>query len=82
MSSTTIRVSDRTHDKLRALAAATGQPLNRVVELAADALRREQFFDELDAAYSRLRASNRAWQEITDERAAWDTTIADGLDDA
>ena len=34
MASTTVRVSAETHDVLRKLAAATGEPLERVLERA------------------------------------------------
>jgi predicted transcriptional regulator len=54
MASTTVRVSEETHELLRKLAAATGEPLQRVLERAVENYRREQFFAELDAAYARL----------------------------
>ena len=74
MTTTTIRVSRRTHGKLRALAAATGQPVTAVVEQAVEALRRQRFFDEMDAAYARLRSATGDWEDVTAERAAWDAS--------
>ena len=47
MASTTVRVSEETHELLRKLAAATGEPLQRVLERAVENYRREQFFAEL-----------------------------------
>jgi predicted transcriptional regulator len=81
MGSTTVRVSDETHELLRKLAAATGEPMQRVLERAVENYRREQFFAELNAAYERLRADPVAWEEELAERALWETTLADGLDD-
>jgi predicted transcriptional regulator len=57
MASTTVRVSAGTHEMLRKLAAATGEPLERVLERAVENYRREQFYAEFDAAYARLQAT-------------------------
>jgi predicted transcriptional regulator len=81
MTSTTVRVSEHTHELLRKLAAATGQPMQQVLEQAVERYRREQFFAELNAAYARLRADPAAWEEELAERAELDGTLADGLDD-
>jgi predicted transcriptional regulator len=81
MASTTVRVSTETHELLRKLAEATGEPLQRVLERAVENYRREQFFAELDTAYERLQADPVAWEEELAERAEWEVTLADGLDD-
>ncbi len=81
MASTTVRVSEQTHELLRKLAAATGEPMQRVLERAVESYRREQFFAELDAAYARLQADPVAWEEELAERALLENTLADGLDD-
>jgi predicted transcriptional regulator len=81
MASTTVRVSEHTHELLRQLAEATGEPLQKVLERAVESYRREQFFAEFNAAYERLRADPVAWEEELAERAEWDATLADGLDD-
>jgi predicted transcriptional regulator len=81
MASTTVRVSEHTHELLRKLAASTGEPLQKVLERAVESYRREQFFAELDAAYARLQGDPVAWEEELAERALWERTLADGLDD-
>jgi predicted transcriptional regulator len=81
MASTTVRVTDHTHTMLRELSAATGEPLGRVVERAVEHYRRELFFALLNEVYARLRADPVAWEEELAERALWETTLADGLDD-
>jgi predicted transcriptional regulator len=81
MASTTVRVSEETHELLRELAAATGEPMQRVLERAVENYRREQFFAELNAAYARLQADPVAWEEELAERALLENTLADGLDD-
>ena len=59
MASTTVRVSEHTHELLRKLAASTGEPLQKVLERAVEHYRREQFFVELDAAYAAPGRSGR-----------------------
>jgi predicted transcriptional regulator len=80
LASTTVRVTEETHELLRKLAAATGEPLQRVLERAVENYRREQFFAELDAAYQRLQADPVTWAEELAERAELEGTLADGLD--
>jgi predicted transcriptional regulator len=82
MASTTVRVSEHTHEVLRELADATGKPLQRVLEDAVEQYRRERFFDDLHAAYERLAADRAAWRDELAERAELDGTLADGLDEA
>jgi predicted transcriptional regulator len=79
MASTTVRVTEHTHNILRELAAASGEPLQRVLEQAVEQYRREQFFADLHAAYERLAADRAAWQDELAERAELDGTLADGL---
>jgi predicted transcriptional regulator len=79
MASTTVRVTAHTHELLRELAAATGQPLQEVLEDAVERYRRERFFADLHAAYARLAADQTAWREELAEREELDATLADGL---
>ena len=79
MASTTVRVSERTHQVLRELAAATGEPLQQVLEDAVEGYRRAQFFADLRDAYARLAADLPAWEEEQAERAELDATLGDGL---
>jgi predicted transcriptional regulator len=81
VASTTVRVSEHTHELLRKLAASTGEPLQKVLERAVENYRREQFFAELDAAYARLQADPVAWADELAERAELEATLGDGLDD-
>jgi predicted transcriptional regulator len=82
MTSTTVRVTEHTHEMLRELAASVGEPMQRVLENAVEHYRRERFFADLHAAYERLAADEPAWQDELAERAELDGTLADGLGDA
>ncbi len=81
MGSTTVRVTDHTHEVLRELAAATGESLQQVLEQAVERYRRERFFADLHAAYARLQADPAAWEAELAERADLEGTLADGLGD-
>jgi hypothetical protein len=82
MSSTTVRVSERTHATLSDLAARSGLSMQEVLTKAVEAYRRQQFLEEANAAFAALRADPAAWAEEQAERAAWDATLADGLEEA
>ncbi len=81
MASTTVRISDRDHRRLRTLAAAAGVPLQTVLQEAIELYRRERFFRDLDEGYARIWAGSEAAAEESAERALWDQTLADGLQD-
>lgn len=77
----TIRVSDKTHHALRELAVASGTSMNDVIERAVEAYRRHQIIEQANTQYAALRADAVAWAEVQAERAAWETTLADGLEE-
>lgn len=43
--------------------------------------RRRQFWEKFNAAYTALREDPEAWKEELEERALWEATLADGLDE-
>ncbi len=79
--STTIRVSEKTRDILHALARDVGLPMAEVVEKAVEQYRRQQILDAANADYAALRADPAAWAEVQAERAVWDITLTDGLEE-
>jgi hypothetical protein len=64
---------------LRELAHTVGAPMQEVVELAVEQYRRQRLLAATNAAYAALQADPAARQELREERAAWDVTLADGL---
>jgi len=50
-----------------------------VLDEAVEALRRQRFLEQVNAAYSNLRADPRAWAAVEAERREWDGTLLDGL---
>ncbi len=76
----TIRVPARTYDRLKGLARADGKPMSVVLEEAVDRYEADRFFRDMDAAYRALRDDPDAWQQELAERALWDATLMDGLE--
>ncbi len=75
----TIRISDTARVTLRELARTEGKSMLAVIDEAVEALRRQRFLEQVNAAYAGLRDDPRAWEEIEGERREWDATLADGL---
>jgi predicted transcriptional regulator len=81
MASTTVRVSEPTHRTLRELSEQLGESMQGILEHAIEDYRRKRVLEQANAGYAALRADPEAWKEELAERADWDATLADGLDD-
>ena len=77
---TTVRVARATHDRLRAIAAQTGEQLSDVLDRAVEQEARRQFWKRFHEAVDRLRADPEAWAAYRAESAELDGTLMDGLD--
>lgn len=80
MESLNVRITRSAHALLRALAEEADEPMTETLEKAIEAYRRQRFLAALNAEYAALRGDPAAWAEEQVERAAWDATLADGLD--
>jgi predicted transcriptional regulator len=78
--STTVRVSQRTHAKLRQLAQGVGRPISTVLEEAVERYRREVFLHGANDDYARLRADPGAWADELAERRVVEGALKDGLE--
>ncbi len=78
--STMVRVTDETRVALRYLVEDMNEPMQQVLAKAVEAYRRQRILKRTNAAYALLRSDQRAWQEMLDERAELEGTLADGLD--
>jgi hypothetical protein len=77
MGSVTIRLSERAHQALKALAERDGVSLQAEVDRAVEAYRRMKLLAEANAAFAAQRAQGAAWDEEVEEREAWEGTLAD-----
>lgn len=78
---TTVRVRAAAHKALKEMSKSRGVPIAQLVEEAVERLQREEFFRQGNEAYARLREDPKAWAELLAERAEWDCTLMDGLED-
>lgn len=69
--STTIRVSQMQRDRLRELAEQRSSTMTETLDAALESLRRDQFYRDMAAAESSLRAQPEAWTRYLAERDAW-----------
>jgi hypothetical protein len=81
MPSATVRISLATRETLRLIATQTGESMQSTLDKAIEAYRRQQFLERANAAFAALRDDPEAWQVEQEERAAWDATLADGLEE-
>ena len=75
----TVRLPIATYEAVRRLAG--DQPMHIVIAEAVEKLRRERFMDEVNAGFAALRADLVLWAQELEERALWENTLADGLED-
>ena len=79
MSTTTIRVSTQTRDRLRELVQVVDLPMQKIVDEAIKQYQRQYLLDATNQAYAKLRSDPAAWQAYCDEQAQWEQTLDDGL---
>ena len=77
----TVRIDPTTHAALVKIAKAKRLTLMEALARAVEAYRREAFLQAVDEGFAAMRDDPTAWAEERAERAAWDSTSADGLDD-
>jgi len=77
--SSTIRIDRETHRILQEL--ANGGSMQVVLRKAVAEYRRKWLLEATNAAYAALRQDPAAWGDEQAERAAWDNTLGDGLED-
>ncbi|MCP4662143.1 MAG: toxin-antitoxin system protein [bacterium] len=78
---TMVRISERSNAVIEELANVDGLSAQHVLDEAVEVYRRQRFLDDANRAFAALRNDPSAWAEEQEERAAWDATLLDGLDD-
>ncbi|MGO9465093.1 MAG: toxin-antitoxin system protein [Isosphaeraceae bacterium] len=81
MESLTVRISKSTHAALRALADETNESMTEILDRAIELYKRQRFLEGLNADFAALRKNKAVWEEELAERALWNVTLADGLED-
>ncbi|MDO9534724.1 MAG: toxin-antitoxin system protein [Bacillota bacterium] len=81
VSSTNVRIYDRTYKIINEIASQTGKSKQEILDKAVEEYRRKQFLIEANKAYAALKNNTEKWQEEIKEREEWDVTLEDGLRD-
>jgi len=81
MASVTVRISSATRSALKALAAKSGLPMQKVLEVAVERYKRQCILDEANRVYEALRKSEKARKEEAVERELWESTLGDGVNE-
>ena len=76
-SSTTIRVSVGQRERLRRLAEQRSSSMTETLDAALEALRRDQFYQQMADAETALRADPAHWRAYLVERDQWLDADAD-----
>lgn len=76
-----MRVNRQTHERLSALAAASGRNIPAIVGDAVAAYEADTFWDAFDAGWQRLSDDPTGLAQIRAEQAGQAPALTDGLDD-
>jgi hypothetical protein len=80
MASGTVRVKEATRATLAQLSRETNRPMQDLLAEAVEVYRRDRILALTNEAYAALREDSEPWAEEQEERAAWDATLADGVE--
>lgn len=76
----TVEIDETTHHALHEISQATGESVQTILAQAIEEYRRKHLFDQAATAYAALRNDATAWQAELDERALWENTLQDDLE--
>lgn len=77
-----IAINKHTLKMLKKLEKDTGLSSETILHQAVDAFMRDKILHGIDDAYDVIRQDPNLLKEELEERALWDTTLQDGLEDA
>lgn len=75
----TARVSQPARSVLRRLAEESGESMQAILDKAVEMYRRHHFLEDSNRAFEVLRANPAAWKTEEADREAWDVALADDL---
>ncbi len=79
MVSTTVQITEDVQGKRHELAEQDHESVQTIIALAVERYRRERMFERADEIYAAM--TPEEWAEENAERALWDCTLMDGLED-
>jgi predicted transcriptional regulator len=79
MNSTTIRIGADLHSELKEIAKKMKTSMQVVIERAIRDYQDKLYWQDMDAAYKKLREDPKALEEMKNEQNLWETTVDDGF---
>lgn len=79
MSTATVRIDKRTHQLLQEIKNFSGESMQTIISKALENYKEVQFWEEVNEAYSKLRANKKDWAEEKKERKMWERANLDGI---
>ncbi len=78
---TSVQISETSLEIVRNISERNGLQISDVLDKAVEIYRREVFLDDTNRAFETLKEKSVSWQEELDERALWEDTLSDGVND-
>ena len=75
----TTRISSEARQALKEIARKRGTTMQATLDEAVEVYRRKVFLDDCNKAYAALRQNQELWIDERNERAAWDSALADDI---
>ena len=76
-----VQISEKSLEVVRNISERNGLEISDVLDKAVEAYRRECFLDDTNRAFEALREDSGSWQEELEERALWEDTLSDGVNE-
>lgn len=80
MTSNIVRINPGSKELLMGFAEVQRVSLPVMLDRVIEHYRRENLFEQANAAYARLRQDPKAWQSYKRDLELWDATLMDGFD--
>ena len=81
MSTTSIRVSRETHERLKEIAQQEHRALGDMIDRLVDEYQQQAFRRAVHESFRGLREDTAEREAYLEDMAAWDATLMDGLED-
>lgn len=79
--SSTIRIDEVSLMMLKDIQKLTGESKKTILQKALDAYQRTKIIEGINSHYDAIRANPKLWKEELEERALWEATEVDTLED-
>ena len=76
-----VEISAKSLEVVRHISERKGLDVSDVLDQAVEVYRRELFLEETSRSFQTLKEDPDAWREEAEERALWEDSLSDGVDD-